>query len=69
MSQPGNQPIAVPLPQVLYVYRNDDGGEQHLVTEEDINNTAEVGKKRIVGRYTLVEAANVEIKTKVTPIG
>lgn len=59
------------LPKVIFVYEQaDEGGQRWFNAEENIDECADIGAIRQVGRYELVEKLNVraEIKTEVQKV-
>lgn len=48
------------LPRTIYVYEDDDGGEKYLNAHYSIEDTADLGERRLVGIYDLREVGEVE---------
>lgn len=55
------------LPKTLYVYEEEDGDATYLVAYKDVEDCADMGMKRHVGVYQLVNTATVDTEIVVTP--
>lgn len=59
--------MAKKLPKQLFVCREGSGENQYFSASETIEETAEDGEVRKVGRYVLQDVSSVEKVPKITP--
>lgn len=52
------------LPKKIYVYVENDGEEDFLMTQKNIEDCADAGNNRLVGVYDLAEKLNVTLVVK-----
>jgi hypothetical protein len=58
----------VKLPKTIYAYIHKDGNEEWINACKTAEDAAEQGETRRVGKYELVEQAEVELKPIVMPV-
>jgi hypothetical protein len=57
------------LPEEIFVYRQQDGGDTYLVTNEELAEAVENSDKgTVIGTYTLNHLAKYAIKKEITEV-